>query len=191
LRIVNLEEIQGMLLRIPALVDLQERRAPNFAQDVKQWLSELEKVLDNNRMPVAGNVAALRGLLISTERGVIPAEVELHGRATKRKIQEATAAYVLRQTGDLLSGVIHKDYERVVEAERLIRQLVALAKARGLIQKFPPAKDNFTDILKATWRTLSTDPDLSPGAANVEGLIGPHDTLIVLDRIIASDVSKG
>ena len=186
LRIVNLEEIQGMLLRIPGLVDLQDRRDPDFVQDVKQWLSKLEEVLDNNRIPVAGNVAALRALLISAERGVIPAGVEFHGRSTRRKIQEAAAAYVLRQTGDLVSSVIQKDHERVAEAERLTRQLVVLAKAKGLIQELSSG-DNFTDMVKAIWRTLSADPELSPGTANVEGLIGPHDALITLDRTIISD----
>ena len=75
LRIVNLEEIQGILLHISGLVDLQEQRDPNFVRDVKQWLSKLEKTLDSNRMAVAGNVAALRGLIISAEQGIIPAGV--------------------------------------------------------------------------------------------------------------------
>ena len=185
LRIMNLEEIQGMLLRIPSLVALQERQDPNFVQDVKKWLSKLEKVLHSNRMPVAGNVAALRGLLISAERGVIPAGVEFHGRSTGRKIREAATAYVLRQTGDIVSSVIHKDHDRVAEAERLSQQLVALARAKGLIKELPSG-DDFTDMLQAIWRTMSTDPDLSPGTVSMEGLIGPHDALVVLDRTITS-----
>lgn len=189
LRIVNLEEIQGMLLRIPGLVDLQDRRDPDFVQDVKEWLSKLEKVLENNRLPAAGNVAALRALLISAEQGVIPTGVEFHGRTTGRKIREAAAAYVLRHTGDLVSSVIQKDRERVAEAERMTRQLVALAKAKGFIQELPSG-DNFTDMLKSVWRTLSADQELSPGTVNVEGLIGPHDALVVLDRIITSDTPR-
>lgn len=186
LRITNLEEIQRLLLRIQYLVDIQERRDSDFVCEVKEWLSKLEKVLDNNRMPVAGNVAALRGLLISAERGVIPAGVEFQGRSTKRKILDAAASYVLRQTGDLVSSIIQKDHERIAEAERLIRQLVAIAKAKGLLQERPTG-DNFADILKAFWRTLSADPELSPGTVNVEGLIGPNDALIILDRTITSD----
>ena len=189
LRIVNLEEIQGILLRIPCLVDLQEQRDPDFVQDVKQWLSKLEKVLDNNRMTVAGNVAALRALLISAEQGVIPTGVKFHGSTTVRKIREAAAAHVLRETGDLVSSVIEKDRERVAEAERLSRQLVALAKAKGLIQE-RPSGENFKDMLKAIWRVLSGDPELSPGAVSLEGLVGPNDVLIVLDRTITSDVPK-
>jgi hypothetical protein len=106
---------------------------------------------------------------------------------SRRKIKEATAVHVLRQVDDLISNVIHKDTERVAEAKRMTRQLVALAKAKGLIQEFP-SDDNHTEVLKAMWRTLSSDPDISPGIINVEGLIGPQDALIVLDRTITSDI---
>lgn len=187
LRIVNLEEIQGMLLRIPGLVDLQEQRDPNFVQDMKLWLLKLERTLNNNRMTVAANVAALRGLLISAERGAIPIGVELHGQSTRRKIRDAAAAYVLRETGDLVSSVIQKDQDRVAEAERLSRQLVALAKAKGLIQE-RPSGENSADMLKTIWQVLSDDLELSPGMINLEGLVGPNDALIILARIITSDI---
>jgi len=186
LQIANLEEIQGMLSSIPNLVDLQEQRDPNFVQDVKQWFSKLEKVLSNNRMAVAGIVATLRGVLISAERGIIPTGVEFHDRATRRKIREGAAAYLVRQTGDLVSSAIQKDCERVAEAERLTRQLVSMAKAKGLIKELP-GRNNFGDTLKIIWRKMSVDANLSPGTVNVEGLIGPYDALIVLDRIMTTD----
>ncbi len=189
LRIVNLEDIQSMLLRIPRLVDQQERRDPDFVQDVKHWLSKIEKTLENNRMPSAGNVAALRALLVSAERGVVPAGVEFHGRITRRKIRDAAAACVIRETGDLLSNVLQKDLAQVAEAERLTRQLVSMAKVKGHIRELP-AGENFTDMLKAIWRAMSADPELSPGTISVEGLVGPHDALVVLDRILTSDTPR-
>ncbi len=97
LRIVNLEEIQSILLRIPYLVDLQDQRDSSFEPDVKDWLSKCEKVLENNRLPASGNIAAFRALLISAERGVTPTEVTFHGRSTRRKIREAAAAYGHKQ----------------------------------------------------------------------------------------------
>lgn len=189
LRIQNLDEIQAMLLRIPALVDVHDRRAPGFIQDVKEWLSRLENILNNNRMPVAGNVATLRGVLISAERGVIPTGVDFYGRPSRRKIREAAAVYVLRQSSDLVSSAIQTDRERVSEAMRMGRQLVALAKIKGLIQKLPSG-DNFTDKLKAIWRTLSADPELSPGTVSLEGLVGPYDALVILDQTITNDIPR-
>lgn len=183
LRIVNLEEIQDMLLHIPTLVDLQEQRDPNFVIDTKKWLAELEKVLTNNRLTSAGIVAALRGELISAERGVIPAGIELKGRVTRRKIREATAAHLIRQTSELVTNIIQRDQERFAEGERLIRQLVSIAKAKGLIQELL-TNDSSTEALRSIWKALLTDPDLSAGVVNVEGLVGPYDSLIILKRIV-------
>ncbi|MEE8639573.1 MAG: hypothetical protein V3T41_04110 [bacterium] len=187
LRIVNLEEVQGMLRRIPDLVDLQERRIPGFGEEVKRWLVALEKVLDNNRMPVAGNVAALRAMLISAERGVIPAGVAVHGRMTRKKIEQATATLVLHQISDMISDVVLPDVQRIAEAERLTRQLVALGKAKGLV-KPPPSDGERTENLSVLWRTLAADPDVAGGTVNVEGLVGPNDALVILDRMIVRDV---
>ena len=187
LNIVNLEEIQSILLFIPALVDLQQERDANFVKEVKNWLKKMEKVLENNRILAAGNVATLRGTLISAERGIIPVGIELHGKPTGRKIKEATAADVLRHVGEIVSNVIHQDRERVAEAKRLGRQLVALARTKGLIHELPSG-EQYTEMLKALWRTLASDPDISPGTTNLEGLVGPNDALIIIDRTIASDV---
>lgn len=190
LRIVNLEEIDSTLLQISRLIDQQERGETYFAEHVKAWLSTLETILESNRMPVAGSVASLRGILISAERGILPPDVACYGRPTRRKIREATAAHVLRQTGSLVSNVIQRDRERIAEAEGITRQLVALATAKGIKTELLGGKDH-TDLLKALWRTLSTDPELASGTAKVEGLIGPYDALIMLDRTIDTDSLHG
>ncbi len=45
LRIVNLEHVQGTLLRVRGLMDHLERHDPNFVLEVKRWLAELEESL--------------------------------------------------------------------------------------------------------------------------------------------------
>ncbi len=186
LRIVNLEEIENLLLRVSALADLQEQRDPDFVREAREWFARIEEALANNRMAVAGNVAALRGLLVSAERGAVPAGVELHGRATGRRIREAAAAHLLREAADLVSRTIAKDRERIAEAERLALQLVAIAKAKGLVRE-RPAGENLTDMLRALWRVISGDPELSAGAVTLEGLVGKNDALVILDRAITCD----
>lgn len=190
LRIVNIEEINSILLHVPGLVDLQESRGAGFADEVKMWLESLEEVLNNNRMPVVGNVAALRGVLISSGRGVMPEELRIHGRITSRKIKDAVASEVLRAAAELVSNAIQSDSSRVAEAERHGRQIVVLARAKGLSLSLPEGPDR-TDELKTLWRTLAADPDIGNGTVNVESLVGPSDALIILDRAIARDAPSG
>ncbi|MCU7843321.1 MAG: hypothetical protein KZQ93_05730 [Candidatus Thiodiazotropha sp. (ex Monitilora ramsayi)] len=187
LRIVNIEEIQNMLGSISGLINLQQKNDLNFDEKAKLWLSTLEKILESNRIMQVGEVATLRGLVLSAENGIIPPGIEMHGRSSKRKIVEAAITFSLRQASSLVSDFLQKEVDRVSDAERMMRQLIAMAKAKGLIQKIPNGNDH-TEVLKFIWRTLSADPEIAPGTINVEGLVGPHDALIVLDRIIASDL---
>jgi hypothetical protein len=186
LRIANLEEIQNLLLRVPAIVEQNEQRNPSFVSTVKKWLTELETVLKNNRLAAAANVAALRGNLISTEQGNIPLGINIKGRITKRKIQQATASQSLSQTVEIVSNVIQKDVERVAEAQRITRQLVSIAKIKGLITELPHGQ-NFTAMLKSIWTKMSQDQALTQGTVSVEGLVGPNDALLLLDRTITAD----
>jgi len=187
LRIVNIEEIQNMLGGISGLVDMQQGLDPNFNEKVKLWLAKLEKILESNRIIQVGEVAALRGLILSAENGIIPPGIEIHGRSNKRRIVEAAVTLSLRQSSSLVSDFLQREVDRVSDAERMMRQLLMLAKAKGLIQQIPNGSDH-TEVLKYIWHTLSDDPEIAPGTINVEGLVGPHDALIILDRIIASDL---
>jgi hypothetical protein len=186
LRIVNIEEIQNMLGGISGLIDMQQRLDPKFDEKVKLWLAKLEKILESNRIMQVGEIATLRGLILSAENGIIPPGIEIHGRSSKRKIVEAAITFSLRQSSRLVSDLLQKEVDRVSDAERMMRQLIALAMAKGLIQQVP--NGDHTEVLKSIWHTLSSDPEIAPGTINVEGLVGPHDALIILDRIIASDL---
>jgi hypothetical protein len=186
LRIVNLEELQGLLLRVPGVVDLQERRDLGYVEAVHRLLVDVENALEQNRLAVAGNVASLRATLLSAEQGVMPPGVELSGRPTRRKVAEAAAAQALGHAAELLSNIIETDSRRIADAERMGRQLVAIARAKGMLAH-PPCSGDRTADLRALWTSLSADPEVSAGTTNVEGLVGPHDALVVFDRTLVRD----
>ena len=190
LRIVNLEEIQNLLLRVPSIVELGEKGDFGFVSCVKKWLTHMEIVLKNNKLSASANVAACRGLLISSEHGNIPSGLDFKGNVTKRKVREATATRCISETVHVVSDRIQKDVERVDEAERIIRQLVSIAKAKGLIVKVTE-DNNFGDALNFVWKSMSADQVLTQGTISVEGLVGPHDALILLDRAITTDRETG
>ncbi len=188
LRIVNLEEIQGMLATSSGLVDKLDNHDPHVVDDAKTWLVNLETALSNNHMPVAGSVAALRGMLVSAQLGVIPDGIVLSGQPVKRRVLAATVAFIMRESNRVVYDSVARERERVDEAERIMRQLVAIAHARGLIV-VPPKGDQRHDALKALWSRVTAEPDLAAGAVSVEGLVGPLDALILLDRAIARDIA--
>ncbi|MEA1965778.1 MAG: hypothetical protein U9N05_00645 [Euryarchaeota archaeon] len=183
MHIVNIEEIQGTLLHVPELIDSLENRDPNFAVLVKDWLTEAEQVLINNRLAVASDVAVLRGVLISAERGVLPDGMVLTGRKTARKIRDAAAADALRRASELISDAIRGDAAQIAEGEKLTRQLVALAERKGIVPDDPDTRGH-SETLNTIWRAMSEDPELGPATTHLAGLVGAYDALVLLDRML-------
>ncbi|MCL5267157.1 MAG: hypothetical protein M1469_03520 [Bacteroidetes bacterium] len=185
LHIVNMEEIQNLLLRVPEIVEYYERRDIRFAEKTKDWLVQVERVLADNKLAVLANVASLRGILISAERGSLPAGVEIAGQKTVRKIKSAVAADVIQKASSLVSDAIAGTSAATAEGDRLARQLFALAKRKNIIPLNAGCALH-VDWLKAVLKAISDDTELGPGAAHLTGLVGFYDALILLDRASAA-----
>lgn len=186
LRIVNFEEIQRLLLEISRLVDMHDKKDAFFSARVKDWLQRTEKILENNQLGIASNLGALRAVLVSAEQGVVSDKIIINGRPTRKKILNATASFVLQKANETISEYLQGDMNRFKEAEQQTRQLVSYMFAKGMFQNFI-GKPITTETLKNMWSVVRADPDLAPGTVNIEGLAGPNDSLIILNRIIAMD----
>ena len=188
LRIIHLEEIQNLLLHTPRFVRMLDKKDADTVPEVKAWLVKIEEALQNNRMTTVSLIAGLRGALISAEKGVLlDSNIRIHGRFTTRKIKEAVAAEVIKRVGEVVMETIQGDNARVAQAEEICQQLIALAKAKRLTM-FPQNGMSHTEWLKALWSTLSSEQDIAAGTANIEGLVGSSDSLIILDRTLTKNV---
>ena len=182
LHVPNLEEIEALLLQVPALVDRLEDRDPAFLPALKSWLAAAENVLSNNHMPAASEIAACRGLLIAVERGDSD-NSRVRGMGA-RKYREARASHLLKRASDVISETIRSRRAQVDEAGRVMMQVVAAADRVGLI----PAESgpSHTAYLQGVLQTMSSRAELTSLIVHVTGLVGETDSLIVLDRAIAA-----
>jgi hypothetical protein len=184
LTVAQYEEILAVLRRVSPLVDVLESRNAGFYDEVLDWLRLAEKILTDVRLPAASEVAACRGRLIEAGRGAQPAELSFVGRATLRKVREATATDVLRRGNEVLQGVIAERQLVFQEAERIARQLLAVAELKGLLPTGDAqAQQRFVYELRDR---VTEDPGLATAHAHLVGLVGATDTLIFLDRALPS-----
>jgi hypothetical protein len=183
MKLIQVEAIRACLQKVPVLVGQYEQKSARFATDVGAWLKETESVLSSHRLPMASKLAALRARMISSERGLIPPELRVSGRNSRRKAQDFVAADTLQKTEALLSELIHNSDQQLAEGERLIRQVVAAALGKGLLPARGPASAH-QDWLKAAWQALAGDSELGSVTTHVAGLVGFPDVLILLDRAI-------
>lgn len=183
LHLLNLEEIEALLLKVPALVKRFEERDPDFFSAVKSWLVDVENTFSRNRMPATSEIAVCRGALISVERG-FPDGSALKSRMGVRNLKEARASHLLKRATDVITETIRSRRGQIDEAGRIMMQIVALADRLGLI----PAESgqNHTSYLQTIFQVISNRAELASLVVHVTGLLGKADTLIVLDRSIAS-----
>lgn len=183
LHLLNLEAIEALLLQVPALVNRFEERDPLFPPAVQSWLAAVENTLSKNQMPVTSEIAVCRGALISADRGFSDGSAIKRGVGA-RKSKAAQACHLLKRATELIAETIRFRRGQVDEAGRVMMQIVAVADRLGLIP--PEAGQNHTAYLQAVLQAISDRAELTSLVVHVTGLLGKADTLIVLDRSIAS-----
>ncbi len=183
LNLIQVEEISALLQQVPQLVDRLEKRRSDFGDGVLAWLKQVETILESNRLPVVSQVAACRAMLLQAARGVQSGDITFVGKPTARKNRVATAGMVLQRCNQLLHDVIAERQTVFQEADRLARQLIAVAEANGIIQR---CKGNSTHqaFLQCVQKCIAADPNLVSVYTHLIALVGKVDLLIVLDRAI-------
>jgi hypothetical protein len=167
LRLLQFEELEGVLLDAPAVLGRYEARDFEFASVAVKWMQRLEKTLGNNRITLVARVAVLRAHLQTNRRG---SRAE-RDAATVEALKEVVAA-------------VHRELEpartRFAEAETVARRVLALAEVKGLI----PEPGSGSDIARAhqLYDAMREDSDLIAGAVQMSAIAGKQDALIVLSR---------
>lgn len=184
LNVVQCEEISALLRQVSRLVDKLEARQSSFVDDVLAWLRQTEATLENNRLAAVSQVAACRAMLIEAARGVHNKDVVFVGRATPRKIQEATASMVLQRSNELLHSVIAERQVVFQEAEGISRRVLAVAEAKGLLRECNDGRPH-QQFLQCVQRKVAADSDLASAYVHLIALVGKSDVLVFIDRALA------
>jgi hypothetical protein len=184
LRIMHVKEIEDLLLLLPGLVQQQERRSSDFAPSALAWLNSLEKVLTANRLYQAGTIATMRSALVAAEHGQAPTEIEFRGRPNRLRTLRAMASQALQRAAEVASTLVAENRPRLEEAERIAQQIIAAALSRELITARGHEMSS-TEYLRILRRSLAMTADLERAVVHLEGLVGPHDTLILFHRALA------
>jgi hypothetical protein len=181
LRLLQAEELEGYLLQIPTVLDGAEAGGDLFEIGVLRWLSELEDILMNNRLPLASRVALASAMLTVAMHP--PPVVGQGGARTNRRPARRDRAAACVRTLDQTVGELHAELAstlaRLTEADAVCRRCIAVARHKGLIASIDPEDPHGLQHLMDVMRA---DPDVSAGVVQMDALLGPQDSLIVLSR---------
>jgi len=176
IRLHHLEAIMACLTEVSALVDLQAQRSATFQQRTVAWLRQAEDTLRESRHPGAASLAALRSRLVRTLQG--------DGLARRsHKAAMATTSDVLVEAEAALRAAIDPALSTLAEADALALQVASVARVKGLIDAARSAGTHRTRVA-ALQGSLKADPDTMAAMVRLEGLVGPFDVAIILDRAV-------
>lgn len=183
LNVAQVEEIAGLLREVPRLVDEMQARRAEFVADVLAWLKRAETALESNRLPAVSQVSSCRAALLQATRGAHTKDLAFTGRATLRKVAQATASVSIERASQLLNGAISERQAVFQEAERLTRRVIAVAEAKGIVRTCASSGDRHA-FLQCVRQKVADDADLASVYVHLIGLVGKSDVVVFLDRAI-------
>lgn len=183
LRLLQLEEIEQKLLEVSVLIDGYESQNLAFIDDVEKWLKGIEEVLQKNRLASVGNIASLRGTLLSARNGTVYQGIEIKGRPTRRKLLSAIAIDIVNRATNINNALIQGDRTRVNEAERIALQVISIARICGLLKNTTTVLDG-SDFAKNLIVSMKSTEATIEGIVQLEGLLGLADATIMIDRLL-------
>lgn len=186
---MHVEAMSDHLLQVREFALQEVRGSDDFAQNVLRWLGQLEELLAGCRLAQAGTIAMLRGSVMAAGRGEIPQGISVRGRATRSKALAAVSRNALQRATDLVSTLIAENQPRLSEAERVAAQVIAAALSLGLVATRKEDSSN-TDYLKSIRRALGSHNALESAVIHLDGLVGVHDALVLLDRALALNADR-
>jgi len=184
LAVVHVDRIQECLRAVASVVDAQQRREMDFPKRVLDWLADAEKILHDARQAGMSQISSLRSTLLTTHHGS-----KRNLAQTRRAQMEAVASEVLAKGQEVLTAAIEPRVAQIAEAELLVSRVLAVASVKGSLRGVPkslPHEALLAQILSA----LKQDQDTVSATVHFMGILGPVDSLIVLDRVLGNRLSS-
>jgi len=180
LQLAQIQSIQAQLRKVPALVDAQQARDSRFPALVVTWLRDSEAAMEAARLHAVGKVAAVRSRLLTSLHGGSIEGGERKGRI-RHKQREAEGSMAIAEAQRVMSGAINKRLEQVAEARDIAMRIVAVARVKGYIEKAAGLRGHQAS-LEFLQQALSADSDTAAALVHMTGILGPVDSLVVLDQ---------
>jgi hypothetical protein len=93
------------------------------------------------------------------------------------------ASRALQGAAEIASTIMAENGARFGDAERVANQIVATARSREVLPAGEPGQSN-SRYLRRVRDAVASAPDLESAMVHLEGLVGPQDALVCLDRAL-------
>lgn len=189
-RLIQVEEIEALLLRLPSVLELQEPQPAAFIARAARWMDVLEPALVAVHAHQAGRIAVLRSGLIIARYTAVRDASEPQAQLTRVRRLAVEASMALAEAAGLAAAIVDDSRPRFDEADRRLTDLLARARSAQVLPTGEPLI-TIHDRLAEVRQAIAHRGDLERAYVDVEGLVGSDDALLMLGRALASRASAG
>lgn len=165
------QQLSGLLLQVPELVDLFERKSPHALTRLMAWIDRTEEMLSSHRLTEAADFAGLKSRILAPIF-----DDDRHG--TLRRRQLAIAIGLIHDFQDVLQQALRPRALKIAQARETARQLLQIVAQSGAI-KYDPASA-FEEMVERIWLLCTQHDQLKPLAAQLKVLLPTDDIRILL-----------
>lgn len=177
----RLDRVRDCLAESSALADSFTARGVGFSDAVRDWLERLEALAKESELGVASKIASLRVAQEAARDGVVPPELEMHGRLTPRKLRRAAAQLALRSAIDLAWQALQPFEARRRRGEEVAAEIASGSFEKGLWPGQGGSPGSPTDM-PSMWRAMLADTDLAPRVRELSALFGMAEAMMALAK---------
>ncbi len=182
-----LDELYGLMSRVPDLASLYEKRDISFISGLRAWILNCEGVLEKYHRPQVGDMAALRSRLSAAAEGVSDSSFnQVSTSGSRRKIFHAQAALLLSQGQGILGSQFEFFSTRREQAEKYTNQILLISLQKNTFYPIWNSALTPSGKLNQLWQSFVSDADLVQGTRQILTFVGYPDALRIMDEAITS-----
>ena len=189
MRLVQFDEIEQLLLQVPRIAELRDSQPTGYVARAAIWMDLLEQALVAAGAPESARVDTLRGELVFARHTIARDAVETTPQSTRTRTLAIDTAFAMDEAAQLADAVLKEERPRFSAADKRLRVLVAKVRSLGLVPK--NAKASPANQLGEIQRAIATRPDLQAEYGEIEAILGPDDSRLLLTRALTTAESAG
>ncbi|WP_124100923.1 hypothetical protein [Ruminococcus sp. Marseille-P6503] len=175
-----MESFDGILSDMTALIGKLEKNSGDFFNESVAFVRRLENTAENYRLPIAGELAVIRGKLLCGDEEAL--DTAMYQSRKERRNQKQR--FILRQLEQAYSCVqkyFSAGRRLFTECEGMTCQVIVRLISKGLLKKQDPSELSGALLMKMA----SADPELEPALTHIKGMVGAVNANIIFEKTMS------
>lgn len=175
-----MESFDGILSEMTAIVCKLEKNSGDFFNESVAFVRKLENTAENYRLPIAGELAVIRGKLLCGDEDISDT-VMYQNRKERRNQKQRFILRQLEQAYICVQKYFSSGRKLFAECESMACQVIVRLISKGLLKKHDPSELSGAMIMKKA----SDDAELEPALTHIKGAVGAVNANIIFEKTMS------